>query len=193
MLNAKKRTLALVSLVGAFLFVLAGVAHAKPAGTVSPQEGLQNGTVVTVTGTGFTAGKTLGINECSDQGAATGAGDCDLGKIKTLTVDASGKVSGTYTVSAGPFGANNRVCDATHKCVISLGELSADPNAERVTFDVSFTGGSSSTAGAPTAAPATPLARTGVQAVGLLLFLGLGMLLLGSATRVVVRPATRRH
>ena len=105
MLNAKKRTLALVSLVGAFLFVLAGVAHAKPAGTVSPQEGLQNGTVVTVTGTGFTAGKTLGINECSDQGASTGAGDCDLAKIKTLTVDASGKVSGTYTVSAGPFGA----------------------------------------------------------------------------------------
>src|SRR5439155_19081649 len=109
LLNAKKRTLALLTLVGAFLFVLAGVAHAAPTGTISPQEGLQNGTVVTITGTGFTAGKALGITECSDQGDATGAGDCDLGKIKVLTVGANGKVSGTYTVSAGPFGANNRV------------------------------------------------------------------------------------
>ena len=191
LLNAKKRTLALITLAGAFLFVLAGVAQAKPAGTISPQEGLTNGTVVTITGTGFTAGKTLGITECSDQGDSTGAGDCDLGKIKTVTVGADGKVSGTYTVSAGPFGQNNRVCDATHKCVISLGEETADPNAERVVFNVSFTGGSS-TAAAPTAA-AAPLARTGAQAVGLLLFAGLGMLLLGSATRVVVRPATRRH
>ena len=62
MLNAKKRTLALLTLAGAFLFVLAGVAQAKPAGTISPQEGLTNGTVVTVTGTGFTAGKTLGTD-----------------------------------------------------------------------------------------------------------------------------------
>jgi len=81
---------------------------------------------------GFTAGKTVGINECSDQGDATGAGDCNLAGIKTITIGADG--TGTFDafpVLQGPFGENNRVCGEPDPCVISVGELTAEPDAER--------------------------------------------------------------
>jgi hypothetical protein len=109
--------------------------------TITPNTGLHDGQTVQVVGTGYTPGKTnLGINECADKGAQTGAGDCNLGAIKAgagVVPNATGKVSTTYVVHKGPFGQNNIVCSATQKCLVSLGELTATPT-EEATMNISF-------------------------------------------------------
>lgn len=118
-----------------------------PTMTVEPSEGLTDGQTVTVSATGFVAsdrvifGETaLGINLCVDKGDATGAGDCNLGGIVAPVVDAEGNVPPTeFTVVKGPFGANNVTCGVDGPCVISVGELVADADAQRAeAVEISF-------------------------------------------------------
>lgn len=116
---------------------------AKATMAVDPSTGLTNGQTVKVTGTGFKAGLTLGVTECADKGDATTSDDCDLGAIKTGKSDATGAVAAIdYAANKGPFGKNAIVCSATVKCLLSLGELSADPNAQRAdnTVELAFAG-----------------------------------------------------
>jgi neocarzinostatin family protein len=98
--------------------------------TITPATGLTDGQTVQIMATGFTkAGETLGVTECADKGAQTGAGDCDLRNIKApVTADASGNVSTSYVVHKS-FGANNIVCSATQKCLLSVATAgSASPD-----------------------------------------------------------------
>jgi hypothetical protein len=96
--------------------------------TVTPDTNLTSGQVVTVVGKGFTPGaNNIGANECADKGDQTGAGDCDLPGTKTAVPDASGTVTIQFTVNKGPFGANQIVCSATQKCLVSVSELTASP------------------------------------------------------------------
>jgi ABC-type Fe3+-hydroxamate transport system substrate-binding protein len=96
--------------------------------TVTPNENLTNGQVVTVVGKGYKPGATnIGANECADKGDQTGAGDCDLGGTKTAVPDASGTVTIQFTVNKGPFGANQIVCGASQKCLVSVSELIESP------------------------------------------------------------------
>lgn len=101
--------------------------------TAEPTTDLAEGATVTVKVSGFTAGKTLGINECAQAGdAEVGAADCDLSGIKTLTVGADGTGEGTTTVTKGPIGENAHMCGTPDvRCFLSVGELVDDPNAER--------------------------------------------------------------
>jgi hypothetical protein len=59
-----------------------------------------------------------------------------------VTSDADGNVSTTYVVAAGQNMIDNTAagvtCDATHDCVVSVGELVPDPDAQRITFHVKF-------------------------------------------------------
>ena len=111
--------------------------------TVTPTTGLTNGQAVQVSVAGFTAGKTLGINECSSTTDDSGSG-CDLGGIKTIKVGSDGTATATFNVKVGPFGADKVVCTsltAPDTCLLSAGELIADPNAQRSnTVDLSFAG-----------------------------------------------------
>jgi hypothetical protein len=110
-----------------------------PTLTVEPTDGLTDGQTVTVTASGFTAtdrlvfGETaVGINLCVDKGENTGAGDCNLAGIVAPTVDADGGIPPTeYTVVKGPFGSNNVTCGVEGPCVISVGELVAEADAQR--------------------------------------------------------------
>jgi neocarzinostatin family protein len=100
-------------------------AATTPAGptqtmTITPHKGLHDGQKVTVVGKGFTAGKTYGVTECADKGAATGAGDCNLGGIKGGVADATGTVTVTFPVAKGPFGANHIVCTKPPGCIVSV-------------------------------------------------------------------------
>jgi hypothetical protein len=101
--------------------------------TATPTDGLADGAAVTVSVEGFTAGKTLGINECAQQGDAdVGAEDCDLGGIVTITVGSDGTGTGTINVKKSGIGSNAHDCaDPTTRCFLSVGELTADANAER--------------------------------------------------------------
>lgn len=117
---------------------------AEPSVTVEPSSGLSDGDTVTVTGEGFTPGISLGINQCADQTdpdhgiEQTGGEHCNLQGIQPVTADDEGRVEAEFTVSGGPFGEAQVVCDADHDCVISLGELRAAADAERATTTITF-------------------------------------------------------
>jgi hypothetical protein len=119
-------------------------AKEKPTATATPTADLTNGAVVTVTAKGFTAGKTLGINECaSTNESEVGQDDCDLGGLKTLTVGSDGTGTGTINISTGPIGKNAHMCTAAGtRCFLSVGELTAEANAERSDdIDLTFAAG----------------------------------------------------
>jgi hypothetical protein len=101
--------------------------------SVTPTTGLTDGQTVTVTVSKFKAGLTLGINECAQKGqAAVDAPDCALDHIATLKVGADGTGTGTSKVYSSNIGAKKHDCaDPTTRCFISVGELSADPKAQR--------------------------------------------------------------
>jgi len=101
--------------------------------TATPTTGLKDGDKITVTVSGFKPNLTLGINECSTKTDNTGSG-CDLTGIQTIKTGADGSATGSITIKVGPFGKDKVVCTqvkAPDYCLISVGELSADPNAER--------------------------------------------------------------
>lgn len=101
--------------------------------TATPTTGLKDGQAVTVKISGFKPGLQLGINECATTTDDSGSG-CDLGGIKIITSAADGTGSAVFNVKVGPFGADKIVCTALkppEHCLISVGELTADPNAQR--------------------------------------------------------------
>jgi hypothetical protein len=102
---------------------------AGPTMKITPSTGLTNMQAVTITATGFPANYQLGVTECSNAGAKTVAGDCNLGAIVVTTTNAQGDVSGyTYHPALGPFGQDQIVCTKAPGCIISLAQAgSADP------------------------------------------------------------------
>jgi hypothetical protein len=110
--------------------------------TADPTTGLADGAAVTVNVEGFTAGKTLGINQCAQEGdSEVGAEDCNLEGIQVITVSADGTGTGTINVKASGIGSNAHDCLAAGtRCFLSIGELVEDPNAERSDdIDLTFT------------------------------------------------------
>ncbi|MHB8452194.1 MAG: neocarzinostatin apoprotein domain-containing protein [Mycobacteriales bacterium] len=110
-----------------------------PTMTVTPATGLHSREVVQIAASGFPPHDSLGITECADKGAATGEADCNIAALVPVTADGSGNVSGTYTVTVGPFGANHIVCSATQKCLLSVSELTLS-NPLNASEDISFAG-----------------------------------------------------
>ena len=117
-------------------------------GSVTPAEGLADGDEITIEATGFEPNLDLGITQCASEGdpdnnmETTGAEHCNLRAVGSVTSDADGAVSTTYVVAAGQNMTANPeagvTCDAEHDCVVSVGELVPDPDAQRVTFQLKF-------------------------------------------------------
>ncbi len=117
-------------------------------GSATPAEGLTDGQEISIEATGFDPNLDLGITQCAAEGDpdnemdSTGAEHCNLRAVGTVTSDADGTVSTTYAVSGGQTMIDNTeagvTCDATHDCVVSVGELVPDPDAQRVVFLVTF-------------------------------------------------------
>lgn len=117
-------------------------------GSVTPAEGLADGDEITIEATGFEPNLDLGITQCASEGdpdnnmETTGAEHCNLRAVGSVTSDADGAVSATYVVAAGQTMTENTeagvTCDAEHDCVVSVGELVPDPDAQRVTFQLKF-------------------------------------------------------
>ena len=105
--------------------------------TVTPHTGLKNGQKVHVVAAGFSPNETLGVIECVDKGNATGAGDCDISALKTVTSDAHGRVVADFTVVVGPFGSNNVSCSKKTPCLVSVSQQTLVPTEEanaRISF-----------------------------------------------------------
>lgn len=182
------RTSVLTLVPTAALLLLAGPAFAEPSLTVTPDSGLSGGQEVALAGSGFSPGVGLGITQCADEEdpdngiESTEQGDCDIRAIAPVDADARGRVSATYTVSAGPFGENGHVCDATHDCVLALGQLSPEPDAERAVARITF-----GTPPTPTGSVAPgPLAGTGSTSAPIAGF-GAGLAVLGALAMIAAR------
>ena len=98
--------------------------------TVTPATGLKSGQKVMVQASGFSPGEALVVTQCAAKGTATGPGDCDLTSMQSVTADASGRVSVEFTVSKGPFGANNIICGPAQACLISVTQATPSPTQE---------------------------------------------------------------
>ena len=83
-----------------------------------------------VQASGFSPGEALVVTQCAAKGTATGPGDCDLSGMRSVTADAGGRVSIEFTVSKGPFGANNIVCGPAQACLISVTQATPSPTQE---------------------------------------------------------------
>jgi Neocarzinostatin family len=106
--------------------------------TITPSTGLKASQTVSVVGTGFTPGKTFGVTECADKGAATGAGDCNLRGIKTGTANPSGQVTVQFTAVKGPFGSNNITCSSSQPCIISVADAGSAAPTEVASGTITF-------------------------------------------------------
>lgn len=122
-----------------------GELNTKCKGSATPATGLVDGDVVHIVAKGFSKKISLGIVQCVDpddpdngldEGELAGV-DCDTAATTAVKANKKGKVVADRAVNSGPFGATNRVCDATHDCLISVTELTAG-DAERVTFKITF-------------------------------------------------------
>jgi len=105
--------------------------------TVIPSSGLKSPQTVLVQAAGFSSAESLVITECAAKGAATGPGDCDLANMQSVTSDANGRVSVQFTVSKGPFGANNVICGPIQPCLVSVTQATLSPTQEadaRISF-----------------------------------------------------------
>lgn len=92
--------------------------------TVSPATGLTNGTTVTVSGSGFTAGDSLYILECPKN--TVSLADCDTDDAVTMTVGPTGALTpGKFQVLSGDVGSGT--CGTSEAdlngCYLTVGTL----------------------------------------------------------------------
>jgi hypothetical protein len=105
--------------------------------TVTPATGLKSGQKVMVQASGFSPGEPLVVTQCAAKGTATGPGDCNLTSMQSITADTSGRVRVEFTVSKGPFGANNIICGPAQACLISVTQATPSP-AQEADAPISF-------------------------------------------------------
>jgi dienelactone hydrolase len=111
------------------------VVHLKAR--VSPHHGLTNGEAITVSWSGYTAGKVINILECSSVQVALGSSaGCDFGNAALLHPDPAGRGQVTLPIATGKVG--NGVCDSTHPCFIAVNNGSSLVRSETKILRISF-------------------------------------------------------
>jgi hypothetical protein len=155
--------LAIAAAAGLILTAAGSAAAAGEAVAVSPAADLSAGQKVTVTATGFGAGDTLIIGQCTPD--AKGQEGCAAGAL-SIKAGADGSATGTLTIVVGTVGTKGGTCDATHPCAVAVTDLSTigQPTGptvvtKAITFAAAGGGGA---AGNPSTA--TPTASKGAPA-----------------------------
>jgi len=106
--------------------------------SATPTAKLTNGETVTVTWSGYSAGKVVNILECngSDQSLSSSAA-CSFAHAKILTPDPTGHGSQTLEVVEGPVG--DGTCDAAHPgCFIVVNNASSSAPGASIKIPISF-------------------------------------------------------
>lgn len=108
--------------------------------TASPTTDLTNGTVVTVTWTGFTPGKDITIVQCGPENRElTDSSACDFAHGLLLRPNPTGEGSLPLVITEGAVGTST--CDATHTgCFILVDNASSNVPADNVFIPISFAG-----------------------------------------------------
>lgn len=110
----------------------------SPTLSVTPSQGLHDGQQVQAHGSGFSAHLALVAVECAALGSSTSAADCDISHPESVQSDAQGAVSFSFSVTAGPFGADHRTCDPSHACQIAVSQPTTGAHAQRATATIHF-------------------------------------------------------
>jgi hypothetical protein len=169
----KRAALSVATLVlaaGGALYGMTGasanpVAHTGPSVVVTPSTGLQNGSQVTVSGSGFLPGDNLYVLEC--QVGASAAAQCyiDLNNLITVNADGSGNVAPVkltvYTGVIGTTTCGTSSADLSN-CEVGLtNQDGTDAASQTVTFlDPSATTTTTSTVPSSTTTTAPPTTTT---------------------------------
>jgi hypothetical protein len=136
---------ALAGAVGAAVFALP--AQAGAAGLVvrvSPDQGLEPGQTVTVSGHGLPKSpkgspRTWFVTECTAavrgrMNPATDTPHCDISNARALRVSPSGSFSSRYRLTAGITGDGYCGTDGYDTCVIGVGDVQGQGTVVRITF-----------------------------------------------------------
>jgi Neocarzinostatin family len=110
---------------------------ASPKLKVAPKSKLSNGSVVTVSGKGFTAGGVY-ILECVVGETSTTGSGCNINNLVQATISSKGVLPPTqFTVKTGAIGTQGGTCGTTKAneadCAVSVGNASGG-NAAQLTI-----------------------------------------------------------
>jgi len=97
--------------------------------TASPDRGVVDGDIVTVTGSGFAPGETVGIVQCAVEARDLRAGvdACDIARPTPVTADADGVATGTFRVSrilTTPLTGTIDCASSERRCGLGVGAIS---------------------------------------------------------------------
>jgi hypothetical protein len=115
------RSIVAAAIVASALPVLAAPAAAAPALEVTPNTDLVDFQQVTVSGTGFTPGATIGMAQCL--GTATDESGCDLSNSPITTADAAGSFETTFVVERLITVAGEDIDCAVTDCAFGVANL----------------------------------------------------------------------
>jgi hypothetical protein len=123
---------------GLTTFGVVSASATGPAITATPSTGLANGTVVSVSGTGFMDNEQLYALECYNAGAATNATDCDTSTVAPVESSATGTFTTSITVATGTIGPSTcgTMASDLSNCliVVSTNPQTADAALTPITF-----------------------------------------------------------
>lgn len=136
---------ALAGAVGAAVFALPAPAGAAGLDVrVSPDQGLEPGQTVTVSGHGLPKSpkgspRTWFVTECTAavrgrMNPATDTPHCDISNARALRVSPSGSFSSRYRLTAGITGDGYCGTDGYDTCVIGVGDVQGQGTVVRITF-----------------------------------------------------------
>jgi hypothetical protein len=136
---------ALAGAVGAAVFALPAPAGATGLVVrVSPDQGLEPGQTVTVSGHGLPKSpkgspRTWFVTECTAavrgrMNPATDTPHCDISNARALRVGPSGSFSSRYRLTAGITGDGYCGTDGYDTCVIGVGDVQGQGTVVRITF-----------------------------------------------------------
>jgi hypothetical protein len=146
-----------LTLGGATLLLGATSASAAEAITVTPSTNLHDGSVVTVSFSGFAAGSSVVVGQCTK--ATFAVGDCDVARVLTVQADSTGSGSTPYTVHTGAIGTGT--CNAGSTCYLAAVVPSpVEVAVKAIRFKPSSPSTPPTTA-APSASPSSPSAGGG--------------------------------
>ncbi|HVC70430.1 MAG TPA: neocarzinostatin apoprotein domain-containing protein [Acidimicrobiales bacterium] len=114
----------------------------KPKLVYTPKKPLVNGTVVTVSGSGFTANDSLYVGQCVTADQSLTGGGCNINGFQPVTVSGTGTFSGVQvTLITGQIGVDPGTCGTTKQdakaCSLSAGNASGgDSKQVKIKFTI---------------------------------------------------------
>ena len=107
-----------------------------PTLTVTPADGLTDGQLVDVAGSGFTPNHPLVVAQCSETSA--GPADCNTAGAAFVQTGPDGSLTAQLTVKIGSIGTAGAICDHATPCSIGSTDISnptgPDLSRARITF-----------------------------------------------------------